>query len=77
MEASITQQARSIDELKTELEAGACQELLEKAGGKESLVDNWVNWSIIDDEILLAEAICERVVDIAQQERDSGMTATE
>ena len=77
MEASITQQARSIDELKTELEAGARQKLLEKAGGKESLVDNWVNWSIIDDEILLAEAICERVVDIAQQERDSGMTATE
>ena len=47
------------------------------AGRSDSLVDNWVNWSIIEDEILLSVATGERLVDIAQQERSSGMAATE
>ncbi len=55
----------------------ALQKLYEITGGKESLVDIWVNWSIIEDEILLSVATGERVVDIAQQERSSGMAATE
>ena len=55
----------------------ALQKLIAQVGGKESLVDNWVNWSIIEDEILLSVATGERVVDIARQERSSGMAATE
>lgn len=55
----------------------ALLKLQEIAGGKESLVDNWVNWSIIEDEILLSVATGEMLVDIAQQERSSGMAATE
>ncbi|MBQ2952026.1 MAG: sporulation protein YqfD [Clostridia bacterium] len=57
--------------------AAALQQLYAIAGGKESLVDNWVNWSIIEDEILLSIATGERVVDIARQERSSGMAAPE
>lgn len=43
----------------------------------DSLVDNWVNWSIIDDEILSSVATAEYVADIARQERSSGMAAPE
>ena len=55
----------------------ATRKLYEMVGGKESLVDNWVNWSIIEDEILLSVATGERLMDIARQERFSGMAATE
>ena len=55
----------------------AISKLLQSAGAEESYVDIWVNWSIIDDEILLSEAIGERLMDIAQQESCSGMAATE
>lgn len=55
----------------------AIRKLCQSAGAEESYVDIWVNWSIIDDEILLSEAIGERLMDIAQQENCSGMAATE
>ena len=55
----------------------ASQKLFELIGGKESLVDIWVNWSIIEDEILLSVATGERLTDIARQERSSGMAVTE
>lgn len=55
----------------------AVLKLYELAGGKESLVDNWVNWSIIEDEILLSVATGERLMDIGRQERSSGMAVTE
>ena len=55
----------------------ASQKLFELIGGKESLVDIWVNWSIIEDEILLSVATGEMLVDIAQQERSSDMAASD
>ena len=60
-----------------ENDAAARHLLLEKAGGEDSLVDIWVNWSIIEDEILLSVATGEMLVDVAQQARSSGMAATE
>lgn len=60
-----------------ENEQAALRKLAEKAGGKEYLVDNWVNWSIIEDEKLLSVATGEMLVDIAQQQRSSGMAAPE
>lgn len=58
-------------------ERAARRKLLHAGGGSESLVDIWVNWSIIKDEILLSVATGEKLVDIARQERSSGMAATE
>lgn len=77
MEAECTRQLRDRDALYEDCARAATLRLYEKVGGKESLVDNWVNWSIIEDEILLSAAIGERIVDIAQQERDSVMAAAE
>lgn len=77
LEAECTAKLRDMELLKAEGADAALQKLYEKAGGRESLVDNWVNWSIIEDEILLSVAIGERVVDIGQQDRTSGMAAPE
>lgn len=77
MEADVRSVLRESGSVFDENERAALQKLAEIAGGKESLVDNWVNWSIIEDEILLSVATGELLVDIAQQERSSGMAATE
>ena len=77
MEAECSSNPRDMEQLKAEAAQAALMKLYEKTGGKESLVDNWVNWSIIEDEILLSVAYGERLMDIAQQERDSVMAAAE
>ena len=71
---SVKADERSVIE---EGDAAARRLLNEKAGGGDSLVDIWVNWSIIEDEILLSVATGEMLVDIAQQAHSSGMAATE
>ena len=77
MEAEMARVPVEQARLEAEGSAAALQKLAEMTGGKDSLVDNWVNWSMIDDEILLFTATGERIVDVAQQERGSGMAATE
>jgi len=77
MEAECSLVLRDQASVKEACAQAALHKLYEKAGGKEYLVDNWVNWSIIEDEILLSEAAGEMLVDIAQQERDSVMAAAE
>ncbi|MBQ7848703.1 MAG: sporulation protein YqfD [Clostridia bacterium] len=77
MEAEVARVRADPASLEAQGSAAAMKKLREFVGGKDSLVDNWVNWSMIDDEILLFAATGERIVDVAQQERDSGMAATE
>lgn len=77
LEAECRQVQRDLQAVKADGERAAMQKLYEKCGGKDSLVDNWVNWSIIEDEILLSVATGEMLEDIARQERGSGMAATE
>lgn len=77
MEAECTPKPRDMQQLREDSARAALQKLHEKAGGKESLVDNWVNWSMIEDEILLSVAYGERLMDIAQQERAPVMAAAE
>lgn len=77
MQAEISRLPRDTEEVRQEAETAALRKLYEKTGGKESLVDNWVNWSMIEDEILLSVAYGERIVDIAQQERSSVMAAAD
>lgn len=77
MEAEYASAIRDLEAVKAESAAAALQKLYGITGGKESLVDNWVNWSIIEDEILLSVATGERLVDIARQERSSVMAAAE
>jgi len=76
-EADVRSVKRDFQSVLSENERAALQKLSEISGGKQSLVDNWLNWSIIEDEILLSVATGEMLVDIAQQERSSGMAATE
>ncbi len=77
LEANVTSAPRDLEELREENARAALMKLAEITGGKESLIDNWVNWSIIEDEILLSVATGERLVDIARQQRDSAMAAAE
>lgn len=77
MEAEYIRERMDLESLREENARAARQKLIQKAGGSDSLVDNWINWSIIDDEILLSVAVGERIIDIAQQIRSSGMAAPE
>lgn len=76
MEAEMTDVPADLDLLKTQGAEAAMRKLSKIAGGEDSIVDNWVNWSIIEDEILLSEAVGEMLTDIAQQ-YPTGMTAPE
>lgn len=76
-ECVLKREMMDFDKLIAEGNAAATRKLLQLVDEKESFVDIWVNWSIIDNEILLSEAVGERLMDIAQQESCSGMAATE
>lgn len=76
-ETVLSEEPLDLQQLIDEGSAAAVQKLRQSAASEESFVDIWVNWSIIDNEILLSEAIGERLMDIAQQESCSGMAATE
>ena len=77
METDLRSATRDFQSVLEENERAATQKLLQITGGRDSLVDNWVNWSIIEDEILLSVATGEMMVDIAQQERSSDMAASD
>ena len=64
-----------VSEIREAAADAAKRKLLEKVGDSQSLVDIWVNWSMIEDEILLSVAYGERLMDIAQQEREPVMAA--
>lgn len=66
-ECEITKQNRGIEEISAEASVAALRKLREIIGTNESLVDKWVNCSMIEHEVLLAVATGERLVDIAEQ----------
>lgn len=66
-ECGITKQNRANEEITAEASIAALRKLREIIGTNESLVDKWVNCSMIDHEVLLAVATGERLVDIAEQ----------
>lgn len=76
-EITVYQEPLDFESLVREGSNAAIRKLRQSAEAEESYVDIWVNWSIIENEILLSEAIGERLMDIAQQESCSGMAATE
>ena len=65
MEAEVSLQSRDMEQLRTEAALAALRRLREKVGIDDVFLTNWVDYSMIDDEVLLAVAIGERVIDIA------------
>ena len=65
MEAEIAPKTRELEQVKTEAALAAMRKLREKVGMDDVFLTNWVDYSMIDDEVLLAVAIGERVIDIA------------
>lgn len=75
-ECEITKQNRAIEEISAEASIAALRKLREIIGWDESLVDKWVNCSMIEPEVLLAVATGERLVDIAAQSFSGAPAAT-
>lgn len=69
LEVEHIKKKRHLEEIKTEGEAAAIRLLREKIGIHDELVDKWVDYCMIDDEVLEAVATGERVIDIARQRR--------
>lgn len=65
MEADVSLQNRDLEQVKTEAAIAAMRGLREKVGGDDVFLTKWVDYSMIDDENLLAVAVGERVIDIA------------
>lgn len=66
MEADVSLKARDMEQLRTEAALAAMRKLREKVGMDDVFLTKWVDYSMIDDENLLAVAIGERVLDIAE-----------
>ncbi|MGN0747934.1 MAG: sporulation protein YqfD [Aristaeellaceae bacterium] len=66
MEASVSVQPREIELLKAEAAVAALHKLRQKTGVADDFVDKWVDYSMIEGEILDAVAYGERIVDIAR-----------
>ena len=66
LEARITTQMRDLDEAKAEAGLAALRALARRVGYGEVFVDKWVDYCMIEDEILEASAVGERRIDIGQ-----------
>ena len=66
MEAHVTLQVRDTEQLKAEAAVAALRRLRQKTGVADDFVDKWVDYSMIEGEILDAVAYGERIVDIAR-----------
>ena len=69
MEAHVTLQFRDTEQLKAEAAVAALRRLRQKTGVADDFVDKWVDYSMIEGEILDAVAYGERIVDIARSLR--------
>ena len=69
LEADKAVKPRDMEQLKTEAGIAAMRLLRQKIGIHDDLVDKWVDYCMIEGEILEAVGIGERLVDIAQQVR--------
>ena len=57
---------RDLDEAKAEAGLAALRALARRVGYSEVFVDKWVDYCMIEDEILEASAVGERRIDIGQ-----------
>lgn len=69
LEADHVVKPRDLEQLKAEAGIAALRLLRQKIGIHDDLVDKWVDYCMIEGEILEAVGIGERLVDIAQQVR--------
>jgi len=69
LEADHMVKPRDLEQLKAEAGIAALRLLRQKIGIHDDLVDKWVDYCMIEGEILEAVGIGERLVDIAQQVR--------
>lgn len=76
-EAEYCRVPADMDALCAQAREAALLKLYEKTGPAVSLVDKWVNCSMIDDEKLQAVAVGELLTDIGVQVPSSGMAAAE
>lgn len=76
-EARYTRKPLEADVLYAQAEQAAVQKLYKNMRDTDSLVDKWVNCSMIDAEKLQAVAIGEMLIDVGMQVPSSGMAAAE
>lgn len=69
LEAEYAAKPRDLEQLKAEAGIAALRLLRQKIGIHDDLVDKWVDYCMIEGEILEAVGIGERLVDIARQVR--------
>lgn len=72
LEAQVTVAWRNLDEVKAEAGLAALRALSQKIGRNEVFVDKWVDYCMIDGEILEAVAMGERQIDIGRPMPRSG-----
>jgi len=65
MEAEVVNVKRSIDEARSEAGEAAIQILKKKTGFHDDFVDKWVDYCMIENEVIEAVAYAERLVDVA------------
>jgi len=70
-EANAIKRTRTMSEMKAEAGEAALRALQNKIGIHDELVDKWVDYCMIDDEVLCANAYGERVIDIALPSRNA------
>lgn len=70
-EATAIKRTRTMTEMKAEAGEAALRALQNKIGIHDELVDKWVDYCMIEDEVLCANAYGERVIDIARPSRNA------
>lgn len=71
MEAEVAQMQRDVSEVQAEAGAAALRLLRENMEIDDELVDKWVDYCMIEGEVLEAIAYGERIVDVAQPRRNT------
>ena len=69
MEAEVTVRPREEGQLRAEAAVAALRRLREKIGIHDDLVDKWVDYCMIEGEVLEAVATGERLIDIGTPRR--------
>ena len=69
MEAELSVQPREEGQLRAEAAVAALRKLREKIGIHDDLVDKWVDYCMIEGEVLEAVATGERLIDIGTPRR--------
>ncbi|MBQ8312538.1 MAG: sporulation protein YqfD [Clostridia bacterium] len=71
MEAEVTLMPRDVEEVKADAGAAALRLLQENREIDDELVDKWVDYCMIEGEVLEAIAYGERIVDVAKPRRNA------